>query len=108
MSEPTAEGITKNIAAGGWEMLASKVGNPAREVGMSEKTKALNVAYAHVFSSAEGKMVLEDLLDQTLRRATWDGNRSLEQAATYGLMREGQNSIVACIMQRMEAGKKAP
>lgn len=54
--------------------------------------------------------ILEDILDQTLRRApiVYDQSKSMEQFAAYGLNRSGQNAIVIYMLKMMQDGISLP
>lgn len=56
------------------------------------------------------KAILEDLLDQTLRRAhmAYQPNQTLEQYAAYGLARSGQDAIVIYLLKMMQDGIDLP
>lgn len=61
-----------------------------------------NKAFARTFETEEGKKVLEFLINKTLQQPTWipGGDNS------YGYAREGQNSIIREIQQRIERAKQ--
>lgn len=61
-----------------------------------------NKAFARTFETEEGKKVLEFLINKTLQQPTWipGGDNS------YGYAREGQNSIIREIQQRIERAKE--
>jgi hypothetical protein len=61
-----------------------------------------NKAFARTFETKEGKKVLEFLINKTLQQPTWipGGDNS------YGYAREGQNSIIREIQQRIERAKQ--
>lgn len=63
--------------------------------------------YAKVFATPEGKRVLNHLVEQTHRKTTWLGglHLPLEIVTTYGLWREGQNSIVQIIVEHVRLGQ---
>ena len=56
------------------------------------------------------KAILEDLLNQTLRRAhmPYQKGQSLEEYAAYGLARDGQNAIVIYMLKMMKDGAELP
>jgi hypothetical protein len=61
-----------------------------------------NKAFARTFETEEGKKVLQFLINKTLQQPTWipGGDNS------YGYAREGQNSIIREIQQRIERAKQ--
>jgi hypothetical protein len=56
------------------------------------------------------KAIVEDLLDQTLRRAhmPYQPDQTMEQFAAYGLMRSGQDAIVIYMLKMMQDGNELP
>lgn len=70
---------------------------------LAQENKEIARAYARVFSSEQGKKVLEDLLDRTLRESVYMPER--DNAEMLGHVREGQNSIVRHISQCIQKGK---
>lgn len=67
-------------------------------------------AAARTFASEDGRLVLEWLLDLTLRRMAWHASFgvSVEQAYGAGVHREGQNSIAIALLSLIEAGGHEP
>jgi hypothetical protein len=64
--------------------------------------KRLDRAFARTFETDEGKKVLEYLVDKTLNQPTWIPGGG----TSFGFAREGQNSIIREILQRIERTKK--
>ena len=58
----------------------------------------MDMKYAKVFSTPEGKEVLENLKKMTIERPCWYP----VLPANYGYVREGQNMIVRGINRRIE------
>lgn len=58
-------------------------------------------ALATIFASDDGQVVLEELLNGTVRRVTFQTQIGIDpqQAHAYGCFREGQNSVVAAILK---------
>ncbi|WP_054782860.1 hypothetical protein [Pseudovibrio denitrificans] len=58
-------------------------------------------ALATVFSSEEGQLVLDELLNGTVRRIKFHTQLGIDpwQSHAYGCYREGQNSVVAMILK---------
>lgn len=107
-----AQQILKQIQSGGWDSLVSQ---PAAGADIFAKAKEeeveLKKCFARVFSTPDGEKVLEHLWTLTNGRSTWWPNHevpTLEQCTAYGLMREGQNLIVATIAKYVAEGKVAP
>jgi len=69
---------------------------------------AVAQAAARVFSTDDGRLVLEHLLDVTLRRPTFIAHANLDpmRAYAHGVMREGQNQIVFVLLQAIARGRQ--
>lgn len=103
-AEPQVDGVLNQWDEGGWDALSDILNREEnRTYTKSQKEERVEqaAAFTAVFRSAAGQIVLERLLDLTLRRASWLGRLSKDEALTYGLFREGQNSIVAIIMKEL-------
>ena len=74
------------------------------ERGSQENTSQsdLDKIYAHVFGSEEGRKVLTDLCAKTIEQPTWYPG----EEASHGFAREGQNSIVRMIEERIKRARK--
>lgn len=106
---PNPQDILNNFMEGGWEGFANaEEANKAAQEQTSDEKYDLAAAFAATFSTPHGARVLDHLFDITLRRVTWDGNLPLDQATAYGLMREGQNQLVAIIMQQLNTAAEGP
>jgi hypothetical protein len=82
----------------------------AEDKAHNEKTKELqdelNKQYSICFSTPSGKKVLDHLRLCTLDQPTWIPNpNNGESAVHYGFVREGQNSIVRNIVDRINSIK---
>ena len=64
--------------------------------------------FQKLFSTANGKAVLELLMDQTLRRSTWLPGDNSDVTMSFGLHREGQNSIMVWILKHLEIAQAGP
>ena len=87
-----AENIERKRHGGALEELlkfqgASSTPVPAR----SPRERDLIEAAGRVFATADGQLVLDELLNFTLRRASWEPGKTPD----YGYFREGQNNIAA-------------
>jgi hypothetical protein len=95
------------FVSNGWDGInAIGQGPDAPSVAKGKDASALSRAYFRLFSTADGQMVLNDLLALTLLRKSWDGNRPLLDGIAYGYMREGQNGLVAMILSRIAAASQ--
>lgn len=107
-----AQEILKQIQSGGWDSLMKQ---PAAGEDVFARAKEAEVelrkCYARVFSTPDGQKVLEHLWSLTSGRSTWWPSHevpTIEQCTAYGLMREGQNLIVATIAKYVAEGMAAP
>ena len=70
----------------------------------------LNAAFLSVFSSDNGKKVLDFLIENTIHAPAWRpslvASMGLEAANATGYAREGANALVRDIMDRMELAEK--
>lgn len=73
---------------------AKKQGNKNREILR---------AYAQVFATEQGKTVIEDLLNKTLREPVYYPER--DNAELLGHVREGQNSLFRYIANKINQGR---
>lgn len=106
---PAAEGVARDMAkrlmdmspaefhGGGLQAMAAEV----RKQQTSDQLQ-LSSVYQAAFSTPAGQQVLEDLIRRTLVATTWNPDPPHGDAKTYGLMREGQNSIVAFILNQVK------
>lgn len=96
------EGLKKNPAA---VHLAEALENPQAELLRSYARFHHGTA-----NSADQKAIMEDLLNQTLRRGHmhWQQGWTLEQYTAHGLHRSGQDYIVIYLMKMMQDGLDLP
>lgn len=110
-SAPDAEDVLANILKGG-EGYSSIFKTPAAVALSDQQQKAqdLKKSYAQFAATPLGRIIIEDLLDQTLRRGTShpDKNASIEQEALYSRERNGQNAMIIYILSMIEAGRNVP
>lgn len=100
------------VREGGFDGLMEQGGIAA---GQSSPRDELRKDFVRVFGTDAGRRVLDHLVKATILKTTWwpggleaDGNPAsfpnLEQVQAYGLMREGQNCIVAYMAHEYECG----
>lgn len=65
----------------------------------------LDKQFARVFGTEEGLAVLEHLKAMTIGTETWCASLGLEKGTAHGFAREGQNSVIRYILERIEAAK---
>lgn len=115
-NEPQAEDIFSklNLLKNGFEGLTNTEAGKHLGEAVEKPENEIKRSYARFYhgtaTAHDQKKILEDLLDQTLRRADmpWQPNQTLEQYAAYGLSRNGQNGIVIYIMKMMQDGMELP
>ena len=83
----------------GWEGLEVLDKTPKKEP--KDHQIELDKAFARTFETDEGQKVLKHLMEKTLGQPTWVPGLD----NSYGYSREGQNSIIREINQRIERAK---
>lgn len=68
----------------------------------AEKEYELNVSFQNTFSTPHGKKVLAWLVEHTLESPTWWPAQKPE----YGYFREGQNSLMRQIQDKIKKAKQ--
>lgn len=111
-AEPSFESLLKGIGGGkgGWDQLAG-ITSATKEVSENREAAGLETkrAFAALFNSVNGRIVMEFLLDQTLRRAPASNEfNSIEAEALHIRERKGQNGIVCTILQMVHDGMNLP
>lgn len=110
IQEPNLQSILERFVGGGWETLSQLAQDTqAGPTGPDLAYERVCQAAARLVETPDGKLVVEWLLDLTLRKASWHGQlgQSVEQIATYGLIREGQNSLAALLVGAILKGQGA-
>ena len=105
----TAEDFIARFMDGGWDSLAT-VGRAVPDPRAPAEQGALDAiagAAARLYATPDGRAVIEHLVALTLTKASWHGvlGQSVDQIASYGLLREGQNSIVAALLGLILKGR---
>tara|TARA_R110002073_G_scaffold76548_6_gene185847 strand:- start:1116 stop:1487 length:372 start_codon:yes stop_codon:yes gene_type:complete len=93
---------------GGWD--SQELGNaglPVNSVMKGDLDEIAALAEA-VFSGPAGEKLLDYLMSQTVRMATWPGDLMMPRDAlvNYGCYREGQNSIVVLLCALAGRGRQ--
>lgn len=103
-TEPTVQSmidkIGKDFLGDGWagfDDTGTQEQNEAESAEILAKKKELADAVFATFNTSAGKITLEWLLDNTLRRSTF--HPDLPNAVHRGFFREGQNKIVSSIIE---------
>lgn len=107
-SEPNMENILSQVmnGQGGWAGLSKNVPDTTHHVAASEKDE-LARKYARMAATDDGRAVIEDLLNMTLRTAPISDVHmtSIESAALHLAERKGQNGIVVAILKKITDGR---
>lgn len=104
--------LTRHAVAQGWDFFADKLTGPdvdaARASTVELEADAIHLAAdAHlIFSTIEGKRVLEWLCDITVRRPTWFFG--VPDPQLYCAMREGQNGVLFSLLKLLASAERAP
>jgi|TARA_B100000519_G_C13870545_1_gene263418 hypothetical protein len=85
----------------GWEGIQVLDLEEKRKTKPKDNQVELDKAFARTFESEEGRKVLTYLMHKTLEQPTWIPGFD----NSYGYAREGQNSIIREINQRIERAK---
>jgi hypothetical protein len=105
--EPGLDGLLKKlgVGGGGWDDLNTPAASDL-ETNRKNAENKLKQAYASVLSSADGRLILEDIMDQSLRRAPAKPGKdfNLEQQSVYILERMGQNGLATYILKMIVDG----
>lgn len=93
----------------GWGGVEPGVGKENAEILESAELERINIdqQFLNIFTTREGEKVLAHLKKMTLDNETWCASLGLEKGAAHGYAREGQNSVIRYILERMEAAKAA-
>lgn len=109
---PSLDDMLKRIGIGGekggWSALANApIGDDDTRKGANDDLKR---CYAQIAATPGGLKVLEDLLNQSIRRSCShpDPRASIEQEALYGRERKGQNGLMCYILRMIHDGQKLP
>ena len=90
---------------GSWADLTDQVPDQGAQLAAENYEAATKYK---IFTTGQGREVLNDLVARTLAQPTWDSNRGLLESIPWSYMREGQNSIVAFIIQQIEIAEQGP
>lgn len=111
MSEPSLQALQASAAAGGWDWLEAaekRIFGKAPAALTAEARQRLAEATARIFNSPDGAILLEAMLDRTLRRIVFVTQLGVDpqQALLHGAFREGQNALAAEILRLKAEGEK--
>lgn len=108
-AQPSVEDILGKMGIkGGWANVHNTTAAKPMAESLKESREQLQRDYQATFATPHGLRVLEDLLDQTLRRAPVQpsGGLTFDQLAPYAVERNGQNSTAFYVCKMVEAGRK--
>lgn len=97
------------LTPGGAPELKMEAAKPIAEA-IDKADAEIKRAFVRFYNTDDGKVVLDWMLDQTLRRSCWHpGNTpTLDECTVFGLQRGGQNSIAVSFMKMIDDGRKLP
>jgi hypothetical protein len=111
LGEPSLESALDRAMESGWDFFEVPGVSERRE---SEQLQAAanrtaEAAAALYAGSVEFRLVLEWMLDVSLRRAAYIARLGfpIDQAYGYGCFREGQNAMTAALLKLIAQGQKA-
>lgn len=109
---PNIQDVMKKLGmGGGWDGV-NEAGPATQEIADARKKvkEDLLSCYVKTFATPAGQRVLEDLLDQSLRRGMKPpgGFKSIEETALYTAERTGQNGFMAYVCSMIVKGKSLP
>lgn len=104
-SEPSVQALLDQFTGNaGWTEMDSAALGKILQKQLSQQHARLRkeaIVFRDCFSTPAGRRVLEIMLDETLRRTAWPvaAISNINDLAGFGCFREGQNSIVANIIE---------
>lgn len=104
--KPNAEeAMTGGFGAQDFDMFENNDQIQEMNEEMAKEQEELKKAYSRLFSMGndDAETVLNDLIDKTIKRSTF--NPQYENPEQMGFFLEGQNSIVAYIIQQIQEGR---
>lgn len=108
--ENVLEHLNMGAKSSGWEALKKSAEEGNANKGQ-EGRERLERAYVRFAASDDGKLILEDLLDTTLRRGTHHPNfqnATMEQVAMNAMWRNGENNIIVRMLLNIARGRALP
>ncbi len=113
MSGASKEDLIRAAAGADWgwfQDIERKAAARGPNQGTIEARQRLAQATARLFASADGEILLEAMLDQTLRRIVFHTQLGIapDQAVLNGAFREGQNALMVEILRLIAEGGGAP
>lgn len=113
--EPGLDALMQQLmgSSGGWPQLEQQHIGKLFDKQLRDQQQALRkeaMAFRNCFSTPDGRRVLEIMLNQTLRQATWPVSaiRNVHDLMAYGVWREGQNALVANIIEAIAMANNNP
>lgn len=90
----------------GWVKSGELASDPRAMVRASPEVRALAPVFKRLFSSADGKIVLETLANASVRRAGVDHRLSGQEYFSYAQLRQGQDQLFATIATYLEVAEE--
>lgn len=105
---PSLNDVLARIGAVNPATMDGKEGYDNDLLKRSTEKQDLLKCYAQVFGAPAGAKVLEDLLDQTLRRAIFaPGGSGIDQVTLNRVFRDGQNNVICHILKALLDAQRA-
>lgn len=107
----TIDGLMQSLGQGpegGWRELDELMSRQAGSTPQPEQVGRMAEIAEGLFSTGTGREFLEYLMDLTVRQYTWSSEQlamSREAAMDFTIMRNGQNSVVAHIVNLMASAE---
>ncbi|SEK37182.1 hypothetical protein SAMN04515666_101348 [Bosea lupini] len=102
--------LKQQAEASGWAIFDDEAdpNAPKRPRALSEAEQRWAEACARVLASEDGEIMMEGLLDRTVRREAWAYEVGADplQIAMRGVRREGQNTIPHMLLQAAARGRQ--
>lgn len=98
-----------NVLDDGWRSLTpegqEEIRKMVAEAADTEHAASVASAYAKLFNSRAGRLVMEDLLRLVWFHPGFDGTLGFERAAAFGIERDGMKKLVHYIQFKTAVGK---
>ncbi|MBL8713235.1 MAG: hypothetical protein JNM12_10065 [Alphaproteobacteria bacterium] len=106
---PSIEDLLAKMGGGtGWDALLKAPAAKELDESLKQKNEELQHDYFITFSTPHGRRVLQDILDNSIRRPNVHpaGTLTLEQQVGFSIERNGQNTLAYYICRKSAAGEK--
>jgi hypothetical protein len=109
--EPSTQSIMDQAMSEGWDFFdhpADQAESARYRKTHEQRGREVAQLAAQLWNAREFRLVVEWLLDVSVRRGVWVGRLGLamDQAYGYGMFREGQNALAMTLMRLIAEGQK--